>query len=298
MARPFLRSPVPAPACFLLWAASSLLLAGCPSSATATVDVPPPPGSATPAAPPTTRPAGPIVLFTVMDGLLAPVVCHDGKNALASDSEECMALAPEGAKIALDKGGTATLGPPGEAPCRGSTINVFQGRKAESPAAKEASHAVWPESAAGAVKRLDNDLKATDKELGAMVALLLKETEGLFEEKPKLEITSGITADVDGDGAADRVLAAHEEGRLYGVIAAFLNTAPDVAVELSIRQFDYPRVIGATELDGKPGQEVWISAAFVEGIEDSTMTSGLSERVLALRGGKVEELGSWGCRIF
>lgn len=278
-----------------------LALTGCTPGPAPVVNVPVPslsaPATASAAAA-VTRPAGPIVLYHVMAGLLAPIVCHDGKKALPSDSDECLALAPEGAKAALDNGGTATIGPPGEAPCRGSQLNNFQGRKGESPQLDTAEYAIWPESAKGVVQRSKADLVPTDKEEAAMVALLSRETDGIFETPPKLDITSGLSADIDGDGAPDRVFAAHNEARLMGMVAAFLAKAPEQALSLSVLGFDYPKVVGVTELDGKPGYEVWVSAAFVEGIEDQNMTSALSERVIVVGAGKPEELGSWGCRIF
>ena len=283
----------------LLGAVWPLVTAACSSTSPPAVHVPVPTASAAPARPPAiARPSGPIVLFTAMDGLLAPIVCHDGKAPLPSDSEECMALAPEGAKVALEGGGTATLGPPGEVPCRGSQINNFQGRKAESPDLDRAHYAVWPESAAGVVRRSEEDSKPTDKELAALSTLLQKESEGFFETPPKIEPTSGLTADIDGDGTPDRVFAAHNESHLMGLVAVFLGKAPDHPLALSVLAHDYPRLFGVTELDGRPGYELWITAALVEGIEDQTMTSAISERVVAFKDGKPEELGSWGCRMF
>jgi hypothetical protein len=248
----------------------------------------------------TTRPAGPIVLFVVEGDVLAPVACHDGKKSVPADSEECMNMAPEGATVILDTGAKAKVGATTEVPCRGSESNTFSGRKVESPDLAKAEYAIWPDTAGGVLKLADGALGATEKELQAMTALLVRETGTLFEVKPKLEVTSGLLADMDGDGAPDRVFAAFEQGRLYGVIAVFLATAPDKAVNLSVQQFNDPRLVGTTELDGKGGREVLISGAFVEGIEDHTLTSAVSRWVLAmpLPGGKDDILGMWGCRMF
>jgi len=133
-----------------------------------------------------------------------------------------------------------------------------------------------------------------------MTALLLKETGNLFEVEPKLAVTSGLVADMDGDGAQDRAFAAFEEGRLHGVIAVFLANAPGVAVTLSVQQFDYPKLVGVTQIDRREGSEVLVSAAFMEGIEDRTMMSAVSERVLGMRrpGGEDDVVGMWGCRMF
>lgn len=282
----------------VLAAGVSLAGAGCPSTTPPTVDVPALPGTAAPAAPAPVRPAGPIVLFSVQDGLLAPVVCHDGKEALPSDSPECLDLAPEGSAIALAGGGKATLGPQAEVPCRRSELNTFLGRKATSGALTEPGWAVWPESAAGAVVRMKEAIQPAGAEIAAMAAMLREQAEDRIEEKPKLEITGGLAADIDGDGAADRIFGAHNALGMYGVVAAFRSSAPGVAVNVSVLAHDRPRLLGVTELDGKPGYEVWIGGEFVEGIEDSVVTSAVYERVIAVRNGEAKELGSWGCRMF
>lgn len=274
-------------------------LAACTATPTPSVNIPAP--SAGPVAvAATTRPAGPIVLFAIEGDVLAPVVCHDGKKSVPADSPECMNMAPEGATVILDTGAKATLGPTVEVPCRGSDANTFSGRKAESPDLAKADYAIWPIAAGGVLALADGRLEATAKELDAMTALLLQETGTLFEVKPKLEVTSGLLADMDGDGAPDRVFAAFEDGRLYGVIAVFAATAPDKAINLSVQQFNHPRLAGTTQLDRRPGRELLISGAFVEGIEDQTMTSAVSQWVLALPlpGGKEDLLGTWGCRMF
>ncbi len=278
---------------------SCALLGACSPTTTPSVNIPAP--SAAPASTaPATRPAGPIVLFAAFGDVLAPVACHDGKKVVPADSEECMNMAPEGATVILDTGAKAKVGPTVEVPCRGSEANTFSGRKAESPDLAKARYAVWPDTAGGALQLASGALEASGAELEAMTALLLKETDNLFEVKPKLEVTSGLLADMDGDGAPDRVLAAFEEGRLYGVIAVFLATAPDKAINLSVQQFNHPKLTGVTQLDGRAGSEVLISGAFVEGIEDHTVTSAVSEWVLALPlpGGKDDVLGMWGCRMF
>lgn len=275
------------------------VLGACSATTTPSVNIPAPSAAPVTTAP-ATRPAGPIVLFVVEGDVLAPVVCHDGKKSVPADSEECMNMAPEGATVILDTGAKAKVGPTVEVPCRGSEVNTFSGRKAESTDLAKAQYAIWPDTARGVLELADGGLAATPKELEAMTALLLHETGNLFEVKPKLEVTSGLLADMDGDGAPDRVFAAFEEGRLYGVIAVFASTAPDEAINLSVQQFNHPRLAGTTQIDGRAGREVLISGAFVEGIENQTMTSAVSRWVLALPlpGGKDDILGMWGCRMF
>lgn len=275
------------------------VLGACSATPTPSVNIPAPPAVPVTAAP-ATPPAGPKVLFVVEGDVLAPVACHDGKKSVPADTDECMNMAPEGATVILDTGAKVKVGPTVEVPCRGSELNTFSGRKAESPDLAKANYALWPDTAGGALQLADGGLKATAKELEAMTALLVRETENLFEVKPKLEVTSGLLADMDGDGAPDRVFAAFEEGRLYGVIAVFAATAPDKAINLSVQQFNHPRLAGTTELDGRPGREVLISGAFIEGIGDQNMTSAVSGWVLALPlpGGKDDILGMWGCRMF
>jgi hypothetical protein len=274
----------------------ALLLAGCPSSPP-TVNVPVPRATAAQDAPKVTRPAGPIVLFTMLDGVLAPIVCHDGKKALPSDSDECLDLVPEGAKVVLEGGAAVTIGPRAEAPCRGSQLNKFQGRKALSTT-DSALYAIWPESAAGVMVRPKEKLEATGKEKAALSALLQRESEGMFTAPPELQITGGLSADIDGDGALDRAFSAYNEPWMMGLVAVFLAQAPAQPLPLSVLAHDYPRLGGVTEIDGRPGYELWVTSAFVEGIEDQTVTSALSERVVFLRYAGGEELGSWGCRIF
>lgn len=276
-----------------------VLLSACSATPTPSVNIPAPSEAPTAAAA-ETRPAGPIVLFVVEGDVLAPVACHDGKKTVAADSAECMNLAPEGATVILDTGEKATLGPATEVPCRGSESGTFSARKAESPALAKAGYAIWPDTAGSVLQLPGNALAATDKELAAMNALLVKETGTLFEVPPKLVVTTGLLADMDGDGAQDRVFAAFEDGRLHGVIAVFLASAPGVAVNLSVRQFDYPKLVGVTRIGRRAGSEVLVSAAFMEGIADQTMMSAVSERVLGmpLPGGKDDLLGMWGCRMF
>jgi hypothetical protein len=281
----------------------SLLASVCACSGTGTttpsVNIPAPSAAPTTAAP-TSRPAGPIVLFAVQGDVLAAVACHDGKNVVPSESPECMNMAPEGATVILDTGEKARLGPVVEVPCRGSEVNSFEGRKAESPGLAKADYALWPDTAGGVLHRPKGGLLATAEELAGMTALLLKETGNLFEVKPTLVVTSGLLADMDGDGAPDRAFGAFEDGRLYGVIAVFLAKAPGEAVNLSVEQFHYPKLVGVTELDGKGGRELLISGAFMEGIEEHTVTSAISDRLLALPlpDGKDQVLGMWGCRMF
>ncbi|MCX4243989.1 hypothetical protein [Paraliomyxa miuraensis] len=243
-------------------------------------------------------PTGPVVLFAVSDGVLAPLACHDGAALLESDTQDCMDLAPVGEVAGLDDGRRVTLGEPTDAPCNASELNRFDGRAVTGGPLDTARFAVWPLTASTALELRDAALQATAEELAAMTALLEADTNGLFEVPPKLEVTSGLIADLDGDGAPDRVFATHEGGRLYGVIAAFLGRAPKAAVSLSVMQFDAPRIVGVTDLDGRPGQEVLVEALFVEGIEDQNVVSAISYRVLGLEAGVVAQAGSWGCRMF
>jgi hypothetical protein len=256
-------------------------------------------GAAAPAAPSEpARPLGPVVLFAVSDGVLAPLVCHDGQQLLDADSTECIELAPAGDLVVLDTGARATLGDTVDAPCNGSDLGRFDGRAVVEGPLVEGQLGVWPPTASTGLQLRNDALEASAQELAAMVALLEAETQGLFEVRPDLRVLNGMLADLDGDGALDRVFATHEGGRLYGVIAVFLARDPKTAVLLSALQFDAPRLVGTTDLDGKPGQEAVVEALFVEGIDDVDVVSAVSRRVLALDGGVVTRVGSWGCRMF
>jgi hypothetical protein len=245
-----------------------------------------------------TPPSGPRVLFAVSDGVLAPLLCHDGRELLQNDSTECMGLAPAGDPAVLDTGARVTLAEPIDAPCNGIEASRFEGRLAREGLVDDGSFAVWPATASTALTLRAATLSPSAEELAAMVALLEQETQGLFEVPPKLEPTGGLVADLDADGEPDRVLATFEQGRLYGVIAVFLGRDPKTAVPLSILQFDAPRIVGITDLDGRPGDEVLVDAVFVEGIEDQDVVSAISRRVLALHDGAAAPVGSWGCRMF
>lgn len=242
-------------------------------------------------------PLGPLVLFTVSDGVLAPLVCHDGREVIDADNGDCMGLAPAGELAVLDTGERVTLAATTEAPCGGSSTGTFEGRAVEGELGFS-RFAVWPLTASDVLTLQEGTLEPTADELAAMAALLKKETEGLYEVEPKLGTTTGLHVDLDGDGAPDRVFAAHEDGRLYGVIAVFPARDPKAPVLLSALQYDAPRLIGTTELDGRPGREVLVDVLFVEGFESTTIVSAFSQRVLGLHDGAAAWVGSWGCRMF
>ena len=256
------------------------------------------PAAATPPGGPSPS-TGPRVLFAISDGVLAPLVCHDGRALVQPDSTECMELAPAGELVALDTGARVALGETVEAPCNGVEMSRFTGiLPAEGPLG-DGRFAVWPLTASTALALAsDPGLSPTAEELAAMTAVLVRETEGLFEVPPKLEPTSGLLADLDADGKPDRVFATHEDGRLHGVVAAFLARDPETAVPLSVMSHDGPRLVGTIDIDGRPGQEVLVEAVFVEGIEDQDLVSAISKRVYALHDGAAVEVGSWGCRMF
>ena len=237
-----------------------------------------------------------MVLFTISDGVLAPLLCHDGRELREADSTDCLELAPVGELVALDTGARATLAEPADAPCNGVDTSRFPGRLADPLG--DAHLAVWPVAASTALALDDAKLSPTADELAAMNELLVKETQGLFEVPPKLEPTSGLLADLDADGAPDRVFATHEGGRLHGVVAVFLARDPKTPIPLSVLQFDVPRLVATTDLDGRPGREVVVDAMFVEGIGEHDVVSAVSARVLALHDGAPQFVGSWGCRMF
>ncbi|MBK8259270.1 MAG: hypothetical protein IPK82_42265 [Polyangiaceae bacterium] len=273
-------------------------LLGCPKEPGPVVNVPAPVETSAPSvsvvAASTTAP---LVLFTASDNILAPVLCHNGKELIASDSEECLGLAPEGASVFLSTGQVVKLGSTTEAPCQGSGVNNFSGRKA-TPNSDLGSYGIWPESAKSAIVRKVADLEPSEKELAALVKLLQKETERESDPPPKVMVTGGLTLDMDGDGQLDKVFAIYANIGLYGLVATFLGKSPDSPTTLSAMQYDFPKLVGYTDLDGKPGHEVWISAQFVEGIDGQTLASAISERLMALDNGKPAEVGSWGCRMF
>lgn len=239
----------------------------------------------------------PLVLFTVGDGVLAPLVCHDGQAAIDADSGDCMGLAPAGDLAVLDNGTRVTLAATTEAPCAGSSASTFEGR-AVTGELGFARFAVWPPTASDVLTLQEGTLQPTAQELAAMAALLKKDTEELYEGEPALGTTTGLEVDLDGDGALDRVFAAHEEGRLYGVVAVFPARDPKAPVLLSALQYDAPRLVGTTEVDGRPGREVLVDAVFVEAFESTTIVSAYSQRVLGLHDGAAAWVGSWGCRMF
>lgn len=276
---------------------------GCPPTPgpTPPATEPPTPDDPTAAAQPDGPPAptGPRVLFSVSDGVLAPLVCHDGRELLPPDATECLELAPAGEVVVLDTGTRVTLGETVGAPCNGVEHSQFTGiLPAEGPL-DGGRFAAWP-TTAGRTLALssDPDLSPTAEELAAMTAVLVRETEGLFTVPPKLEPTSGLLADLDADGEPDRVFATHEAGRLHGVVAAFLARDPKTAVPLSVMSHDGPRLVGTIDIDGRPGQEVLVEAVFVEGIENQDLVSAISKRAYALHDGAAVEVGSWGCRMF
>jgi hypothetical protein len=118
--------------------------------------------------------------------------------------------------------------------------------------------------------------------------------------------------DGQDDGGCDAVVAAHEPSMLFGLVVFFPGTtaisgagAPQAGSPshvqprvLSMMQFDRPRVIARTSIDGVPGDEIVLDSAFVEGIEDQTVTSAVSTRVVAWTDGAGTVVGSWGCRMF
>ena len=242
--------------------------------------------------------SAPVVLFTVANGVLAPVVCLAGAKVLESANPECIGLVPRGANVWLDNGKLVPLGATTEAACRGGSNSTFEGRGIEPSALEKANYAIWPESAHHLVVADGANLTPTAAEAAAMVTLLKDEWSEGADSEPKLETTSGLTVDVDGDGTIDRIFAAHDSARLYGLIAAFLGKTPKTPVALSVGQFNHPRLLGSTDLDGKPGREVWFESTFVEGLEGGVVASGTSQSVIALRAGKPTPLGSWGCRFF
>lgn len=281
-----------------------VLALGCPAPkadpTTSPVDAPAgerPTAAAAAAAKPTAEPLAPRVLFVVSDGVLAPLVCHDGQAVLDGDTGDCMGLAPEGELAVLDTGGRVTLGAASEAPCGGSTTGSFDGRAVEGELGY-GRFAVWPTTARDVLTLQDATLEPTADEVAAMAALLKTASDGAFAGEPKLGYTTGLLADLDADGAPDRVFTAHEPDQLYGVVAVFPARDPKAPVLLSALRNDAPRLVGTTEIDGRPGPEVLVDVVFVEGVDGTTIVSAFSQRVLALHDGAAAWVGSWGCRMF
>lgn len=241
----------------------------------------------------------PFVLFAVHGGLV-PLFCSDGSTVTGGDDGGCGAAIAEGQSVALLTGATATIVAPVELGC--GTESTYAAHAVVPEPANESILATWPPSAAPSVELAPDSYPIAEHELAAMTKLVADDVAGRYAGPPKLTWTSGITADVDGDSKLDRVVAAHEPDMLIGLVVFFPgghdsngSATPRV---LSMMQFDRPRVLARASLDGRPGEEIVIDAAFVEGIEDQTVTSAVSTRVVAWDGAEGIVLGSWGCRMF
>jgi hypothetical protein len=244
-------------------------------------------------------------VFVVGAGLI-PLLCFDGQRASSPsegpDEVGCAAPIASGDEVAVVGGAVSTIGGRIELPCGSET--TIPARALQPEPDPSAALAVWPSDAAPSIELAPDPFIATKDELAAMTKIVADEVAGRYALPPRLEWTSGTLADIDGDGTLDRVVAAHEASMLYGIIVFFpgdggasAGAGADPRV-LSLLQFDRPRVIARSNLDGQPGEEIIVDSAFVEGIEDQTVTSAYSTRVIAWDGSQEVEVASWGCRMF
>jgi hypothetical protein len=269
----------------------------------------------------TTLPAqrSPAVLFAIRGGLV-PLLCFDGARAASGEDGQddggCDAFVADGQAVAIvgagngSTTGTASIGPKVELGC--GAESTFPARSITPEPEASAMLAVWPSDAAASIELAPESFPVSDDELAAMTKLIADEVAGRYAGPPRLTWTSGIAADVDGDAIVDRVVAAHEPSMLFGLVVFFPGAtavsgagAPQAGSPshvqprvLSMMQFDRPRVIARTSIDGVPGDEIVLDSAFVEGIEDQTVTSAVSTRVVAWTDGAGTVVGSWGCRMF
>ncbi len=242
---------------------------------------------------------GHTVLFTVRGNVGAPLLCFDGTTAAPGDNDQVCASAMQGASsAAIDSGASVELGPQEPSACGASTDSTFMVYPLRVAAGDEPKLAIAPASQAGSMKVAKDWIEATDSEKAALTQLAKEGMERPADAPFQLGWFSGITADVDADGKLDRIFGAHEESLLIGVVAVFLGSDPSTPHTLSLLSFDFPRVVAVTNVDGQPGDEIVIEAAFVEGIERETVTSAFSTRVVAWADDAPHEVGSWGCRMF
>ncbi len=108
----------------------------------------------------------------------------------------------------------------------------------------------------------------------------------------------GLAIDMDGDGQPDRAFAGYYDGRMVGVTAVFLGKEPRKPVLLSAMEHDSIQLTGSVDLDGDGRRELWLDASFLEGIENSVLTSAVSVRLIELDGDEGKRAGDWGCRMF
>ncbi len=242
------------------------------------------------------RKRDPVAFFSIESGVFAPVACFDGATFLAPGADECRTLVPEGAAIAIFGSGVGKLLGKTNGKCmRGES--TFDARAGEGPKLDTSDWAIWPASATSLVNLDGRDLKPTPAEQKALEDALAKADDG---NKPprKLEVNSGVAADMDGDGKLDRVFAGHEQAHLFGLVAVFRASDPATPVVLSSMQFDYPKIAGTSDLDGNGRREAIVSAAFVEGVDGNVLTSAISVRLVELAGAEGKRVGEWGCRRF
>ncbi len=250
----------------------------------------------------TTR--GPAVFFIVTGDTAAPIACFDGKAFIPSDSSDCLQLAPAGAPIAIEGGGQAVLAGDAQVPCGKSEFasNTFEARALTGNAKPDASWGIWPASARDRVKPEEAALKPTAAEQAELDKLLASFVRDLDAEASvagiHLDVRGGLAIDMDGDGQPDRAFAGYYDGRMVGVTAVFLGKEPRKPVLLSAMEHDSIQLTGSVDLDGDGRRELWLDASFLEGIENSVLTSAVSVRLIELDGGEGKRAGDWGCRMF
>lgn len=248
--------------------------------------------------------AGPVppetsAVFFAEDGALIPLACYLHDKKKIAGGKDCLKLVKQGDEVYLKSRSVENLdkiGAPKDSLCEvggGSTPTSLSVPAVDGGAAFD--YAVFPKSLARNVVMLPEDSWSEKKP-----ALSAEETAALTtlsKVTGELTIRQVAVQDLDGDGAAEKIVSVYQinpkDSERYTFAGVFVQrgSAPGTWIPIQTNSNDTQTftVYAAVDLDGDRNHELWLNAVTTDG-------SG-GDRLYQLTKDGASGLGKWSCGL-
>lgn len=236
-------------------------------------------------------------VFFAVDGALIPLACYLHDKKKLATGKDCLKLVRQGDEVYLKSKGVENLdklGAPKAAMCEvGGTGEPTSLSVPAVDAGATFDYAVAPKSLARQVVLLPEDSWGDKKP--PLTADELTALSGLAKVEGTLAVRQVAVQDLDGDGAAEKLVSVAQENpkdtERYTFSGVFLQkgNAPGtwLTIESSKNDTLSYTVRGAIDLDGDRTHELWINSVSNEG--------GGGDRIYQLTATGATGLGKWTC---